>query len=129
MKGGLLPALGLLLAWNGAYVAAVYALRARPLGRVLAVLGAAGAGFCVGLNAIWFRYDRRGWSASPSGYGGQFASFIGGVVFLVLPASLAGAGLGTWVGLRLTRQRSRWVPLAVGAAAIGMASIAAVASL
>ena len=119
----------LALAFAAAYVAAVYALRAKPISRVLAVLGCAGAGFCVGLNAIWLRYDRRGWSASPSGYGGEFASFIGGVVFLVLPVSLLLAGVGTWAGIRLTRKQSSCVPLAVGAAAIGLASVAAVASL
>jgi len=129
MKDGLLPVLGLLLGLAAAYVAAVSALKARPAGRVLAVLGAAGAGVCAGLNAIWLRYDRRGWSASPSGYGGEFSSLIGGMVFLVLPLSLLLGGLGVWAGLRLSVQPSSRVPLAVVAAVIGVASIAVVASL
>jgi len=121
--------LTLTLVVSVASVAAVYALRNRPLGRVLAVLASAAAGVCVGLNAIWLRYDRRGWSASPSGYGGEFASLIRGVIFLVLPLSLLLGGLGAWAGMRLTAQPSWRVPLAVGAAVIGAASVLAVASL
>lgn len=129
MKDGLLPVMGLLLVWNGAYVAAVHALRRRPLGRVLAVLGASAAGCCVGLNAIWIRYDRRGWSASPSGYGGTLASLIADLILIVGPLALLGAGLGAWAGIRLSAEPSSRVPLAVAAAAIGIAAIAAIASI
>jgi hypothetical protein len=92
------------------------------------VLGAAAAGFCAGMNAIWFSYDLRGWSASPSGYGGHFADLIRSAVLVALPLALLGAAAGTWIGLRLSREPRSRLPLAIGSAVVGLASIAAVMS-
>ena len=113
----------------GALAAAVYALRGKTAGRVLAVLGAAGAGFCAGLTTILVARDQRGWSASPSGYGGRFADLIRGASLVALPLALLGAVAGAWLGFRLSREPRSRVLLAIGSAAVGLASIAAVMSL
>jgi hypothetical protein len=98
-------------------------------GRVLAVLGAAGAGFCAGLTSILMSRDQTGWSASPSGYGGRFADLVRDAALVALPLALLGAAIGAWLGFRLSRTpRSRFL-LAIGSALVGLASIAAVMSL
>lgn len=128
MSADLIPTVVIFMVWNAAFVVAVRLLRARAAGRVLVVLGTAAAGICLALISVVFPNKAHQGGGGEPGFGG-WVDLFERLMFVTGPLALLGASLGTWLGVRWSREPALRVRIALGSAALSALSIVVVALL
>src|SRR5690242_379755 len=120
MHESVAPAVGAVCVWNAAYVPTAHFLRARWIGRAMAVVAAFAASFAAGLLSCLAVPRLLGFQPHGGTEGAYVGALVDGITMLIAGASvgLVCACIGTFFAVRWSRNEENRTTIALSSALI-----------